>query len=491
MIFLVTRYDGKRHLQSWLLAALLAWPLWAGAQDAGEPEGPRANRSSLPELQQKVQKAFGEEDYEQALEFLGRMARSLPFDGKLMYEVAAAHALNGDAERAFDALITIQRQGLSFSPRDDERFESIAEYELFDHISELLEKNGQPFDQAEQALAVNAGLQWPKAIARHGADGDFFLGGLDQGRIVRVSPDGEPETFFEPEDDGPQGISALATDADRGVLWAAGTAVRMNDQGLSINMKAAALYRFDLESGELRGRFPIVDDRPIPHLLNEIAVGPEGDVYAADALSPLIYRRARGGKSLEPFVGAPNLSGFHGIAVTQDGSQLIVSDWFTGLYRVSVADRQAQRIAAGRFINLGGIHSLSFRDGKVYAVQTGTKPERVMRIELSEELERAESMFPLSASQEEYDKPGLGVLAGDGYYFVANSRWSLNDGLSTDGTNVTVLKAEPELGSDQSAPGIPVKTGTEVDGHEKPEGIQKPPESSPEESENDDGGAEG
>jgi sugar lactone lactonase YvrE len=473
------------------MAALLAIPLAAGAQGAGKP-GDNADQPSLPALQQKVQEAVNAENYDQALQYVGRMAQRLPYDGKLMYEAAALHALNGNKQQAFTQLISIQRQGLNYSPRGDGRFDSLTQYQLFGHLADELEKNGQPFDKAEQALVVEAALQWPQAIARHGADGDFFLGGLGQGRILRVGPNGNTETFFEPGDNGPAGISALAVDAGRGVLWAAGTAIRQSDeQGLSVNMNAAALYRFDLKSGELQGHFPIADDRPLPHLFNEIAVGPDGEVYAADVLSPLVYRYTQDGDSLEPFVGAPGLSGFHGIAVTPDGKHLLVSEWRTGLYRISVADRQAHRLEAGQFVNLGGLHSLSFRNGKLYAVQTGTNPKRVVRIELSEGLERAESMFPLSASQPEYGRPGLGVLAGDGYYFVADSGWSLSEGPGNGGGSVTVLKADPELGSDVQRPKMPVKSGGDIEGYQPADGFRERDEPSGDKSGEENGDPEG
>ncbi len=475
MVDFTSRQSGKRYAVSWALALFMVISLDAGAQDAGSSGSSASQPPSLPELQRKVQESFGAENYGKALEYLGQMAGRLPFDGKLMYETAAAYALKGDPERAFNMLVSIQRQGLSHSPRGDQRFESLSQYQLFDHISELLEKNGEPFDQAEPAFSIDAGLKWPQAIARHGADGDFFFAGLDQGRIVRTGTGGQPETFFEPDEEGPQGISALAVDDERGVLWAAGTAVREGDGGLSINMKAAALYRIDLESGELRGRYPIGDDKGLPHLFNEIALGPDGSVYAADALSPMIFRHEQGGETLETFAAAPGLTGFHGIDVTPDGRYVLVSDWFTGLYRVGVSDRQAHRLAPGDFVNLGGIHSLSFRDGELFAVQTGTKPDRVMRIELSDDLDRAVSMFPLSASQAEYDKPGLGILAGDAYYFVADSRWSLREGPGSNGTKVTVLKADPDLARDRKPAGIPVKPGSGIQGHEKPEGVVVPP----------------
>lgn len=487
---LSSRRYGKCHPAAWLMAVLLAAPLAAGAQSEGQ-SGNNANQPpSLPALQEKVQEAFNAEDYEEALNYLGQMAQRLPFDGKLMYETAAAHALNGNKEQAFNLLVLLQRQGLSYSPRGDRRFDSLTEYQLFDHVAEGLEKNSEPFDQAETALVVEADLKWPQAIARAGSEGDFFLGGLGQGRILRVTQSGESKTFFEPGQDGPRGISALVIDEDRNVLWAAGTAVRQNETGLSINMKAAALYRFDLNTGELQAHFPITDDKPLPHLFNEIAVGPEGDVYAADALSPLVYRHEQGQEALEAFVGAPGLSGFHGIDVTPDGKYLLVSDWFTGLYRVSVSQRQAQRLSVSQAVNLGGIHSLSFREGELFAVQTGTKPDRVVRIQLSEDLDRAIAMFPLSASEPEFDKPGLGVLAGDGYYFVADSRWSLNEGPGGVGESVTVLRADPALGSDVPSHRIPVKTGRSTEGYEPPGGLPGQEEPAAGEEEQDGGDRE-
>lgn len=486
MPHLPPRRLGNFHPGTWLMAVLLAVPLGAGAQDATKPGADASQPPSLPALQQKVQEAYGAENYDEALEYLGRMAQRMPFDGKLMYETAATHALNGNLEQAFHMLITLQRQGLNFSPRGDERFEPLSGYPLFDHMAGLLEQNGEPFDKADTAMTVEADLKWPQAIARHGSDGDFFLAGLGQGRILRVSPAGTASRFFEPGEDGPEGITALAVDADRGVLWAAGTAVRQDGQGVSINMQAAALYRLDLESGELQAHFPITDDKPLPHLFNEIAVGPDGSVYAADALSPLIYHHEPGQEALEAFVGAPGLSGFRGIDVTPDGKYLLVSEWFTGLYRVSVSKRRAHRLDAGPFVNLGGIHSLSFRDGKLFAVQTGTKPDRVMRIHLSDALDRAEAMFPLSASEPEYDRPGLGVLAGDGYYFVADSRWSLNEGSGEAGETITILKANPELGSGAPLPGISAKAGSPIEGNEAPDGFVDPEEPAPRDTEADD-----
>lgn len=454
----------RKHISrfvTWLAALMLPLAVLAQGQAPGAADETAGNESagaqqqpSLPELQKQVQEAFQAEDYDTAVRKLQRMRAQLPFNGKLLYELAAAYALKGDPQRTFNTLVMLQQQGLAYSPRDDERFQSVKQYQLFDHISKLLEENNAPFDHAAVNVELETELKWPQAIARDGADGDFFIGGVGQGMILRVTPGGETSVFHagEGDDKGPAGISALAVDAGRGHLWAAGTAVRGDGQGLSINMQAAALYRYDLASGELQARLPIGDDKPLPHLFNEIALGPEGRVFAADALSPLVYEAAPGDDVLEAFVGAPGLSGFHGITATPDGKYLFVSDWVTGIYRITIADRKVHRLTFDPTVNLGGIHSLSYRDGELFAVQTGTRPARVARIQLDEALESAVAMFPLSANQKQYDRPGLGVLAGDGYYFVANSGWTLAGSPSAEAVAPVVLKADPDLARDRPTP---------------------------------------
>lgn len=482
------RRKGRLSLSS-LLALLLVLPLTATAQEqAGSPEqqGP-----TLPELQKRVQEAYQAEDYETAIVNLQRMKLRLPFDGKLQYELAAAYAMNGDPQRAFDTLVRIQQQGLAYSPKGDERFESIAQYQLFDHVSKLLEQNAGPFDQAELAVRADAGIKWPQAIARAGADGDFFLAGLGQGRIVWVKADGTVATFHEGGKNGPRGISALAVDAERGHLWAAGTAVRGEGKGLSINMNAAALHRFDLESGELQASFPIADDKPLPHFFNEIAVGPEGRVYAADALSPLVYFLAPGNETLEAYIGAPGLSGFHGITVTPDGKYLYVSDWMTGIYRISTDSRKVAKLAHHPTVNLGGIHSLAYRDGELFAIQTGTRPERVSRIKLSEAGDEAVAMFPLSAAEREYKHPGLGVLAGDGYYFVANSGWSFTTPPTDTGDTALILKADPDLARGRKMPADFRKASPEEFESMAPDGVKAPMHTPPDMEPPESGGNDG
>lgn len=438
---------------AWFVAALLVVAPTAMAQSSQPAQGQQSNQPpSLSELQNRVRAAFQAQDYDKAISNLQRMGQRLPFNGKLQYELAAAYALNGDKEKAFNALVRLQQQGLAYSPRDDKRFQSIEQYQLFDYVSEHLEKNQGPFEHAALAFETGGELKWPHAIARTGSDGAFFIGGIGQGSILRVSADGDARTFFQPDGDGPEGIAALAVDRERGHLWAAGTAVRVGDKGLSVNHQAAALHRFDLESGELEASFPVGDDKPVPHLFNEIAVGPDGRVFVADSMAPLIYVLDEGAEKLEAFMGASRLSGFHGLAVTADGRYLFLSDWVTGLYRIEVANREVRRLAHDPTVNLGGIHSLAYRDGELFAVQTGTKPQRVVRIQLSEGLDKAMAMFPLSANEAEYERPGLGVLAGDGYYFVANSGWSLRERPSDSAAPARVLKADPDLARDRKTP---------------------------------------
>lgn len=437
-----------------LLIAVAVTAATAAFAQAPTGEAPGADASaSQPsawqQLTDQLRQAYQAEDMKQAAQVLKQMLRYRPYEGELLYRLAAAYAQSGQQSHAYETLLLLQKQGLSFDPREDEAFDPVKGTEAFDFIAEQLSRNGEPFDQAEVAFRTEQPLGWPEGIAHDPESETFYIGSMLSGHIVRSKPDGSSETFFQAGEDGPRGFTALAVDAKRGVLWAAGTQVRLEgEQGMGLNMKAAKLHRFALDSGELQASFAVNDgERELPHLFNQMVVAPDGAVYVSDSLSPLIYRLAPDGEMLEPFLGSARLSSLQGLALDDEGRYLFVADWRTGIYRIDTDSKEVVRVQAGPTVNLGGIHGLAFHDGDLIAIQTGTRPQRVVRFMLSENLAAIEGQQPLSAAEAEYAEPGLGVLADDGFYFVANSAWGLGARpAKTEAATAVVLKADPDLG---------------------------------------------
>lgn len=454
-----------------LAAALLA-P--AGAAAAGQaPEPPRAAAAkpspddttpSLASLAKRAAQARADGDFDELIADLQQMRRLDPFEGGITYALAKAYALKNDPQHAFAMLARLQQQGLAYDPRGDKDFDNIKQYQLFDFLGENLAKNAKPFNHATKAFATDKPLGLPDGIALDPSSGTFYLAGMKQGVILRVNADGKSEEFYRAGDDGPRGFTALAVDAGNGVLWAAGTEVRLEgDRQASVNARAAALYAFDLDTGKLQARHAIDEQgHEIPHLINEMAVAPDGAVYLTDRLSPVIYVLKPGASELEPFLGSPKLGSLQGLAIDEKGEYLYVADWVTGVYRIHIQSEHVQPLAISPSINLGGIRSLAYRDGELFAIQTGTRPERVVRYELSDDRDAVVDQQPLSANQPEYDHPGSAVLGKDGLYFIANTGWGrINEPpTTTEAVPVVVLKADPDLARKQEQSEEVIQEGT-------------------------------
>lgn len=479
-----------RMLNTAIVVAALACAGAATAPAATPEAAGNDTSASFEALGGQLREAYRDGDAQGAASLLRRMLAYRPYSGDLLYRLAAAYAKAGDRSGAYEALLLLQKQGLAADPADDQAFQKVRDTKAFEFIAEQLAANGEPFNHAPVAFRSSESLPWPAAIAHDPESGRFYVAGLRSGRILAVAPDGSAEELLaQGADGGPAGISALALDAERGVLWAAGTEVRLDEGGaLDINTRAARLYGVEVKSGEVRASYGVGGERELPHLFNEIAVAPDGAVFLSDALSPLVLVREPDGGELAPFVGSGSLTSLQGLTLDDSGRYLFVADWHTGIYRIRRDTREVTRVEAAANFNLGGIHGLTFHDGDLIAVQTGTRPHRVVRFMLSEDMSGVTGQQPLSANQPEYKVPGLGVVADGGFYFIANSGWGLfQRPAAIEAEPAVVLRADPELGMEQRLQmqrnqGVRVKQGGPVD--------HAPPASVPETAGGDDGGAD-
>ena len=121
-----------------------------------------------------------------------------------------------------------------------------------------------------------------------------------------------------------------------------------------------------------------------------------------------------------------------------------------------------------RFV--GGVSSLFWYDGSLVIVQDNMVPQRVMRLKLDKDGRSVAAAMPLDAAKPEFTLLGNGTVAGDDFYFVANSQRELYDshGVLSDEKAlqpVKVYKSNLRFAWDQ--PGIsaalkPIPTATDA-----------------------------
>lgn len=192
------------------------------------------------------------------------------------------------------------------------------------------------FESMDSGLTVQHPALYPETIEYDGGNDRFLLGSFRKGGIYGVDQAGRVSLLV----DDPRLCSVLgiAIDAQRKRIWAVNS-----DLGASLKPSAAGPKKlagvgiYDLSSGKAIKYIDLAALADGPHLLNGIALDPQGNAFVTDSFSPRIYRitsEGRAGVFVEDgrFAGAGvNLNG---LVVHPDGYLLVVKKSDGILYKV-------------------------------------------------------------------------------------------------------------------------------------------------------------
>ena len=275
-----------------------------------------------------------------------RAARGFaPDDAGVLYSLARAEARAGDATGALDALERLALQGTPHDVAGDSAFATLRDLPRFRAVVTALAAAAEPVVRSDTAFTLGDPDFVPEGIAHDPTDDAFYVGSLHGRGVVRVHRDGRRETFAAGGADGLGQVLGLRVDAPRRRLWLASlvqdsTAPRFRE-GIG---GWAFLHAYDLRTGRPAGRWAVPDSSG-PHLLNDIAVTADGDVYVTDSEGDALWRLRAGGARLERVHGGARGFAYpNGLALTPDGARLHVAH-FEGL---SVVELRGPTRAASR-----------------------------------------------------------------------------------------------------------------------------------------------
>jgi sugar lactone lactonase YvrE len=245
---------------------------------------------------------------------------------------------------------------------------------------------GAAFGQVPEdrtSYEVPGDATFPEGIAALESGEAFFVTGAGSGGIYRIDvATGEATTLLEPGSRPGFHTIGLALDAE-GRLWVAGGE---SGEILRFDDLDTSQAGFDASAGP-SAVFPTPGVGP--KFINDVAVGPNGDVYATDSVSPTLYRVTAAGTVAEAFIDFTDtefeyLDGFNanGLAVTADGAYVIVVAANSGrLFRVDVANASVATITSEE-VFVGG-DGLVLDGQTLYVVQNGL--DQISVVNLSED----------------------------------------------------------------------------------------------------------
>ncbi len=220
----------------------------------------------------------------------------------------------------------------------------------------------------------------------------------------------------------PDGLSPLGMAVRGRTLW---VAVATLPQGAGHD-GPSALMAFDLGNGGIRKIYPVPDSGP--HVLNDLALAPDGTVYVSDARGGSLYRLTPGERALS-HMGKPGmLKSPQGMAVSADGKSLLVADYARGLTRFDLATQAVQALQIPEGANVKGIDGLArLADGRFLASQNGLKDPRILRLTLSPDWTRLLRLDVVAADDLAVSDPSLVMADESGAYLVGVSQWASFD----------------------------------------------------------------
>ena len=331
------------------------------------------------------------------------------------FNLALAFVLNDEGEAALATLEQLLSNGIDFGVDELDEFAALRELDGWAAYAEGLQELRAPQGSAEIAYRLDDGLFVPEGIAI-GSDGEFYLGSIHKGLLLR---DGEVLSDRQ----GHWSVFGMRF-GDDGSLWFASAAVaQLEDVGE--DRGKTGLFRANTSSGEIT-RAAVLPQRADEQVLGDLVIV-DDLIYATDSLTGAVYRYAIAADEFSTLVEPGLMRSPQGLVVDASGEYLYVADYTSGLYRVSLEDGAAERVALPPAVSAYGIDGL-YRHGKeLIAIQNGIRPHRVVAFTLSADGGAITASRILASSLPEFDEPTLGLVHEGDFYFVANSHWNRFD----------------------------------------------------------------
>jgi hypothetical protein len=391
------------------------------APSPSAPDAERTRPEDPAQLEAESRQAYEDGEYLKFYIANMKLHNRFPYVPQYMYNIVRACALLEKNTTAYHYMHKMQQQGLSYDFNQTEDSQNIRDTQAYDYINNLMIEAGKPSGDGAIAMTLAGDPAEYRAMAWDNSRDRLLVGTVSKGQVLAVDADGGTEVLLQADsENGLWSVNGLAVDQARGRLWITSAATPEFAGYTESDGNRNSLFEFDLETLRPLVRYDLPPDG-FYHELGGVAVTDDGDVYVVDTVMPLIYRKPRQQGGLEPFVASNDLVAFTDVAVTPDSSRLFASDPVMGIFVVDLAAGSAAMLSGPETLNLGGIQSMDYVDDKLFIVQAGIQPERLVRLELAPDQPGVADVVPMAVALEAFDRPGAGTVAGSDYYYFANA----------------------------------------------------------------------
>ena len=399
-----------------LALALAAALAFAAPAQASNPPQPTA------ELAREARAAYDKGDKATFLAKYEEIARRRPGDVYVLYNLACGQALNGKTADAERTLLQIAALRSAADLDADTDFDSIRQTDGYRKAAAQMKalRAERISSGAVVAFTISEKGLVPEGVAWDPVTKSFFVSSIRKRKVFRVDAAGKASVFVAPRENGLRTAAGIGVDPKRRSLWVASGTMPHMEGYTTGEPQQSAIFEFDADTGKFRREIrPPVAGKPAA--FDDLAVAADGRVYVNDGENGRVWTLAPGAGAVEVFLESDVFRGTQGLAPTPDGRTLYLSD-YSGLYRVDIASKRITRLAVPADVALNGVDGLVWSGGRLYAIQNGVEPNRIIRVDLAADGATVTGAKILEMNQPAFDEPTLGCVAEGALYVVANSQ---------------------------------------------------------------------
>jgi len=405
-----------------------------------------------PSLVETVQKhydqavdAYARRDFVAYHSGIEQALRLLPSHPALVYRLAGACALTKRSEEALAALERFVRMKVARDIEANPDFIAIKELPRFAAALGAMKKLDAPIGSSREAFRLPGPDFIPEGLARDPKTGHWYVGSVRRRTIARVGSDGTSGTFVPEKHEGLGSVLGMGVDPARRLLHACSSNMKFMVDADPGQLERGVLFSFDLETGGVARRVPL-GGGAAGHSCNDLTVAANGEVYVSDDLARQVVVIPAGASEPRVVIEPGKLGSPQGLAFTADGSALLIADYSSGLWRLTLKTGALELIPMPEEIPSTGIDGLARAGNTLMVIQNGIKPHRVLRLFTDTAASAVSRGEILEMNNPLFSEPTLGAVTDDGFFYVANSQWgefkedgSLPESASRAGPIILVL----------------------------------------------------
>lgn len=340
------------------------------------------------------------------------LAGDFPDSASVQLRLLNALMNAGSTDEAGQVALQLATRGYAFEQRSEAVIIQNLDLDYATWFQSKTKVNRLPIERSSLLSTIPAEAQLVEGVARDPKTGDLYATTVVSRSLYVKRGEAEWQRLDLP---GAGSLSGIAYDAKNRLFWIASGDFEQTP-GEKVQ---SALLGFDPAQG--KAVRTLYANGMVA--LGDVAVGDDGTVYAADPEQGIIHTAAAGDEGLRALVGQGVFRSPQGMVAVPGKKLLIVSDYRYGLAALDTATGKVSRIASAKPAMLDGIDGLARWGNNLIAVQNGTSPKRILKLDMSGDWLSIEKVTVLESNHSGWTEPVGGTVDGSRLLYVGTGQW--------------------------------------------------------------------